>query len=125
MSRNSAGPYQGSSFAFTEARVAAARRAARLEDADDQGRVSWRDDACRGLTLRANLKSGSATYYFVGKQAGRTVRRALGDADVVRLEEARQAVNRLRFDQTVTSVLTPRPTDHDADEADDYPWSLR
>lgn len=121
MSRNSAGPYQGPSFAFTEARVAAARRAARLEDADDQGRMSWRDDACRGLTLRVNVKSGSATYYFVGKQAGQAVRKALGDADVVRLEEARQAVNRLRFDQTVTSVLTPRPADHDADEADDSP----
>ena len=114
-------PSKGQAFQFTEARIAAARRTARREDADAQGRLSWRDEACRGLTLRLNLNSGTAAYYYVGKVAGRTVRRALGDADVVTLHEAREAVNRLRFDRTVAAVLTPRPADHAVEETDDSP----
>lgn len=116
-------PYSGRSFQFTEARLAAARRSARPEDADAQGRRSWRDDGCRGLTLVVNLNSGTAAYYYQGKANGQTTRRALGDVDVVTLHEAREAVNRLRFDRTVAAVLTPRPADRDddAEPVDDSP----
>jgi integrase len=110
-------------FAFTEARLTAARRSARSDDADAQGRLSWRDAACTGLTLRLNVTSGTAVFYFVGKVGGKTVRRALGDADVVTLQEAREAVNRLRYDRTVAAVLTPRPAEpgDDAEPVDDSP----
>jgi hypothetical protein len=116
-------PYGGRSFAFSEARVAAARRSARLDDADAQGRRSWRDDGCMGLTLVVNVGSGSAAYYYQGKANGQTTRRALGDVDVVTLQEAREAVNRLRFDRTVTAVLTPRAVERDEadDDVDDSP----
>ena len=97
----------------------AACRQARPEDADDRGRIVWRDEACTGLTLRLNVQTRSAAFYFVGKVAGRAVRRALGDVEVVTLQEAREAVNRLRFDRTVAAVLTPRPADDEADEAGD------
>jgi len=114
---------RGQSFDFTEARITAARRAARPDDADAQGRLSWRDAACTGLTLRLNVTSGTAVYYYVGKVDGRTVRKALGDADVVTLHEAREAVNRLRYDRTVAAVLKPRPTEQndDAEPVDDSP----
>ena len=115
-------PSKGQAFQFTEARLAAARRSARPDDADAQGRLSWRDESCRGLTLRLNLNSGTAAFYYVGKVNGRTVRRALGDADVVTLQEAREAVNRLRYDRTVAAVLTPRPAEQDdAEPVDDSP----
>ncbi|MFM7138170.1 MAG: tyrosine-type recombinase/integrase [Planctomycetota bacterium] len=114
-----ASPGRGKPFAFSEARIAAACRQARPEDADDRGRIVWRDEACTGLTLRLNVQTRSAAFYFVGKVAGRAVRRALGDVEVVTLQEAREAVNRLRFDRTVTAVLTPRPADDEADETGD------
>jgi integrase len=121
--RQADAPRPGQPFPFTEARVAAARRAARPQDADAQGRLSWRDAACKGLTLRVNVESGTAAYYFQGKVNGQTTRRALGEVDVVTLQEAREAVNRLRFDRTVTAVLTPRPAERgdDADPVDDSP----
>lgn len=112
-------PYSGRSFAFTEARVAAARRAASLDDADAAGRRSWRDDACQGLTLVVNVNSGTAAYYYQGKVNGQTTRKALGDVDVVRLEEARQTVNRTRYDATFASVAAPRPAEADDDEPAD------
>ena len=123
MSPRTAAPSRGQAFAFTEARLAAARRSARPDDADAQGRLSWRDAACTGLTLRVNVTSGTAVFYYVGKVDGRTIRRALGDADVVTLHEAREAVNRLRYDRTVAAVLTPRPgeQDDDAEPVDDSP----
>lgn len=115
-------PYSGRSFAFTEARVAAARRAASLDDADAAGRRSWRDDACQGLTLVVNVNSGTAAYYYQGKVSGQTTRKALGDVDVVRLEEARQTVNRTRYDATFASVAAPRPAEaDDAEPADRTP----
>jgi integrase len=114
--------YRGRSFSFTESRVAAARKAANPEEADAAGRRSWRDDSCQGLTLVVNMKSGSATYYYQGKENGQTTRRAIGDADVVRLEEARQTVNRIRFDATFAAAAAPRPaSDADAEQADPTP----
>jgi integrase len=121
MSPSSKGsPYRDRSFAFTEARVAAACKAAHPDDADASGRRSWRDAACQGLTLLVNVHSGSAAYYFVGKQGGQTTRRLIGDVDVVRLEEARQTVNRIRFDCTFAASAAPRPVEPtDADEHGD------
>jgi len=117
-----AAPYSGRSFAFTEARVAAARRAASLDDADAAGRRSWRDDACQGLTLVVNVNSGTAAYYYQGKVNGQTTRKALGDVDVVRLEEARQTVNRTRYDATFAAAAAPRPSEaDDAEPADQTP----
>lgn len=113
-------PYRGRSFAFTESRVSAAVRAANPDDADASGRRSWRDEACQGLTLLVNVNSGHAAYYYVGKQNGQTTRKLIGDADVVRLEEARQTVNRIRFDSTFASVAAPRPADRD-EPADQTP----
>lgn len=112
-------PHSGRSFAFTEARVAAARRAASLDDADAAGRRTWRDDACQGLTLVVNVNSGTAAYYYQGKANGQTTRKALGDVDVVRLEEARLTVNRIRFDSTLAAVAAPRPAEADDAEAGD------
>lgn len=108
--------YGGRSFPFTESRVAAARRAARPHDADPPGRRSWRDDSCRGLTLVVNLTSGTACYYYQGRVNGQTTRRTLGEIDVVTLQEARQTVNRIRFDSTLAAVAAPRPAE--ADEAE-------
>lgn len=114
--------YAGRSFAFTEARISAARRAADAADADAAGRRSWRDDACQGLTLLVNVNSGHAAYYFVGKQNGQTTRKHIGDVDVLRLEEARQTVNRIRFDTTFAALAVPRPVERDEDaDADRTP----
>lgn len=112
-------PYSGRSFAFTEARVAAARRAASLDDADAAGRRTWRDDACQGLTLVVNVNSGTAGYYYQGKVNGQTTRKALGDVEVVRLEQARQTVNRTRYDATFAAVAAPRPAEADDAEPTD------
>jgi len=104
-------------FPFTESRLEAARKAVLdgLVDTDESGRRCWRDADCRGLSVIVNEKTGSSVYYFVGRVNGQTTRKALGDADTVRLAEARQAIGRLRFDRSLVGVLTPRP----ADEADD------
>ena len=115
-------PCRGRSFAFTESRVAAARKAANPDDADAAGRRSWRDDTCQGLTLLVNVNSGHAAYYYVGKQNGQTTRKHIGDVDVTRLEEARQTVNRIRFDATFAATAAPRPADRDEDaDADQTP----
>jgi integrase len=117
------GLFDGASFPFTESRLEAARKAV-LEgavDTDGAGRRSWRDDDCRGLSIVVNEKTGSSVFYFVGRVSGQTVRRALGDADAVRLVEARQAVGRLRFDRSLASVFSPRPADDDADQGDTTP----
>lgn len=114
--------YRGRSFQFTEARVAAACRAARPEDADSAGRRSWRDDGCKGLTLVVNVNSGTAAYYFQGKVNGQTTRRSIGDTDVVRLDEARATVNRYRYDRTFAAAAAPRPAEQDdAEPTDDSP----
>lgn len=113
-------PYRGRSFAFTESRVSAAVRAVNPDDADAAGRRSWRDDTCQGLTLLVNVNSGHAAYYFVGKQNGQTTRKHLGDVDVLRLEEARQTVNRIRFDTTFAALAAPRSAET-ADDADRTP----
>jgi integrase len=111
--------YMGRSFAFTEARVAAACKAASLDDADASGRRSWRDDGCQGLTLVVNVNTGTATYYFQGKVNGQTTRKVIGDVDVVRLEEARQTVNRRRYDSTFAAAAAPRPAENDDAEPTD------
>jgi len=116
-----AGIFGGSRFAFTEARLEAARKAV-LEgvvETDASGRRSWLDDDCPGLRLTVNGGTGSSVYYFQGKVNGQTVRRALGDTDAVRLVEAREAVRRLRYDRTVTGALAPRPTEADDAEPTD------
>ena len=114
--------YNGRSFAFSEARIKAARKFAHPHDADAQGRRQWRDDACQGLTLVVNVSTGSAKFYFQGKVDGQTTRRALGDVDVVTLAEAREAVNRLRFDRSTAAILAPRAAEaDDAEPTDDSP----
>lgn len=122
MSAAARGAYRGTSFSFTESRVAAAIRSADPDDADVSGRRSWRDEGCRGLTLLVNVRTGSAAWYYVGKQGGKTARKHLGDVDVVKLEEARQTVNRIRFDGTFAALAAPRPVeDADADDEDKSP----
>jgi integrase len=109
-------------FTFTEARLATACRSARPEDADAAGRVSFRDAGCKGLTLRLNVNTGSAVFTFVAKQGGKTVRKRIGDADVVRLDEARATVNRYRYDRTFAAAAAPRPAEQDDSEpTDDSP----
>jgi integrase len=113
--------FEGSRFPFTEARLEQARKAVLdgvIEDTDPFGRRSWLDSDCPGLRLTVNKATGSAVYYFQGKVNGKTVRRALGDADAVRLAEAREAVRRLRYDRTVAGALSPRPADEDDDQTD-------
>lgn len=115
MSPKAAGMFEGSRFAFTEARLEAARKAV-LEgvvDTDASGRRSWLDADCPGLRLTVNAGTGSSVYYFQGKVDGQTVRRALGDTDAVRLVEARESVRRLRYDRTVAGALAPRPAERD------------
>lgn len=106
--------YSGKAFPFTEARIAAARLAARPEDADAHGRRSWGDSGCTGLKLVVNVNTGSAAFYYQGKVNSRGIRRGLGDVEVVSLIEARAAVNRLRYDRSTAGLLAPR-----ADEAGD------
>jgi integrase len=102
-------------FPFTESRLEQARKAVLdgLLDTDESGRRAWRDADCRGLSVVVNEKTGTTVFYFVGKVNGQTARKALGDIESVRLTEARQAVGRLRFDRSLTSVLVPRPADDD------------
>jgi integrase len=97
---------------FTEARIAQARRLVCDGElsTDGTGRRSWRDEGCRGLVLVVNQRSGSAVLYFQGTVNGSTARRAIGDADDVRLEEARRAVGRLRYDRSAAAALAPRPS---------------
>jgi integrase len=103
--------FEGGAMAFTEARIEQARRLVCDGElpTDGTGRRSWRDEGCRGLVLVVNQRSGSAVLYFQGTVNGRTVRRAIGDAENVRLEEARRAVGRLRYDRSAAGALAPRP----------------
>ncbi len=100
-------------MAFTEARIDQARRLVCDGElpTDGMGRRSWRDEGCRGLVLVVNQRSGSAILYFQGTVEGRTVRRAIGDVENVRLEEARRAVGRLRYDRSAAGALAPRPAE--------------
>lgn len=102
--------FDATAMTFTEARIEQARRLVADGElpTDGAGRRSWRDDGCRGLVLVVNQRSGSAVLYFQGTVNGRTVRRAIGDAENVRLEEARRAVGRLRYDRSAAGALAPR-----------------
>jgi integrase len=102
--------FTGASMVFTEARIEQARRLVCDGElpTDSAGRRSWRDERCRGLVLTVNHRSRSAVLYFQGTVDGRTVRRAIGDVEGVRLEEARQFVGRLKFDRSAAAVLAPR-----------------
>jgi integrase len=115
MAQKAAGVFAGNRFAFTEARVEAARKAVLdgIVDTVADGRRSWLDDDCPGLRLTVNAGTGSSVYYLQAKVDGQTVRRALGDTDAVRLVEAREAVRRLRYDRTVAGALAPRQRDAD------------
>ena len=112
------GLFEAKSFRFTEAR---ARRARDLVvegrlDTDDYGRRSWRDDGMKGLVLTVNGRSGSAVWSFVAKVSGRTVRQALGEIEVVNLNDAREAVGRLRHDRTTAGVLVHRSAKDQGDQ---------
>ena len=95
-------------MAFTESRVEQACRlvAEGVIETDNAGRRSWRDEDCRGLVLTVGQAGGQ--FYFVAWQGGRTIRKALGTVDAVRLVEARATVGRLRFDKSVAGVVAPR-----------------
>ena len=99
----------GKAFPFTEARIDKARQAVAdgKVDVDAQGRASWRDSSTTGLHLRVG-KGGSAIFSCLAKVDGKTTRYAVGDADVVSLAEAREAVGRLRYDKTAAAALAPR-----------------
>jgi integrase len=119
--KTTGGMFAGSKFPFTEARLEQARKAV-LEgvvDTVSDGRRSWLDSDCPGLRFTVNGGTGSAVFYFQAKVDGQTVRRALGDADAVRLVEARETVRRFRYDRTVAGALAPRQ--RDADEPADTP----
>lgn len=102
--------FDGKGFAFTEARVEEACRlvADGLVDTDGQGRRSWSDSQTPGLRLVVGARGGSLV--FAGRIGGRTVTRTLGPVGVVRVAEAREAVGRLRFDDTAAATLAPRPS---------------
>ncbi len=108
--RNGSDLFERRSMPLTEARIDQARRLVRDGelDTDKAGRRSWRDDGCQGLVLTVNASTGSGQFYFQGTVNGKTVRRALGDADAVRLDEAREAVGRLRYDRSTAAALAPR-----------------
>lgn len=113
--KTTGGMFDGLKFPFTEARLEQARKAV-LNGAVDtvaDGRRSWLDVDCPGLGFRVNKATGSAVFYFQGKVNGQTVRRSLGDADAVRLVEARESVRRLRYDRSVAGALAPRKRDAD------------
>jgi integrase len=114
-SKTTGGMFEGLKFPFTEARLEQARKAV-LQGAVEtvaDGRRSWLDVDCPGLGFRVNKATGSAVFYFQGKVNGQTVRRSLGDADAVRLVEARESVRRLRYDRSVAGALAPRKRDAD------------
>lgn len=101
--------FHGRGFAFTEARVEEACRlvADGLVDTDGWGRRSWSDSQTPGLRLVVGARGGSLV--FAGRIGGRTVTRTLGPVGVVRVAEAREAVGRLRFDDTAAATLVSRP----------------
>ena len=101
------------SMPFTESRIEQARRLVAEGElpTDRMGRRSWRDSSCRGLVLTVNQRTGSAVLYFQGTVNGRTVRRAIGDVETTRLDEARSAIGRLRYDRSAAGALAPRPTE--------------
>jgi len=76
---------------------------------DGSGRRVWTDAETTGLSLVVG-RNGRASWNYVGRVAGRVVRKVLGDVDAVRLLEAREVVGRLRFDRTVAAALAPRPS---------------
>ena len=102
-------------FGFTAAKIEQARRlvAEGKIELDPYGRATWRDSAegsPRGLALVVNQTAGSAVFYYIGPgPGGRTVRKAIGDADSINLDEARKAVGRIRFDKSAAAHLAPRP----------------
>jgi len=100
--------FSDASMLFTESRVEQACRYVTEGsiDTDKTGRRSWRDEDCRGLVLVVGHAGGQ--YYYVAWQGGRTIRKALGTVDAVRLVEARATVGRLRFDKSVAGVVAPR-----------------
>jgi hypothetical protein len=105
--------FEDHAMPFTEARIEQARRLVADGElpADRTGRRSWRDSSCRGLVLTVNQRTGSAVLYFQGTVNGRTVRRAIGDVETTRLDEARSAIGRLRYDRSAAGALAPRPTE--------------
>ena len=105
---NNAALFDVPCMAFTESRVEQACRlvAEGVIETDNAGRRSWRDEDCRGLVLTVGQAGGQ--FYFVAWQGGRTIRKALGTVDAVRLVEARATVGRLRFDKSVAGVVAPR-----------------
>jgi integrase len=118
MSPKKAGGLGESRFPFTEARLESARKAvmAGEVEVDAYGRKTWLDADCKGLSIVVNAGTGRSVFYFQGRVGGRTVRRALGDSEAVRLVEARESVRRLQYDRTVAGTLAPRAAvDDDAD----------
>ena len=105
--------FEEPSMPFTEARIEQARRLVADGEVptDGTGRRSWRDSSCRGLVLVVNQRTGSAVLYFQGTVNGRTVRRAIGDVETTRLDEARSAIGRLRYDRSAAGALAPRSTE--------------
>ena len=105
--------FEEPSMPFTEARIEQARRLVADGEVptDGTGRRSWRDSSCRGLVLVVNKRTGSAVLYFQGTVNGRTVRRAIGDVETTRLDEARSAIGRLRYDRSAAGALAPRSTE--------------
>lgn len=117
-SKTAAGLFQGTRFPFTEARLEAARKAV-LDgsvDTDKHGRRAWLDADCTGLKVVINSGTGGSVFYFQGRQGDRTIRRALGQTDSVRLVEARETVRRLRYDRSVAGALAPRPVEQGENE---------
>jgi integrase len=92
------GPRSVTGFTFTESKVDALLRAAARGDipTDADGRRWYRDEGCRQLQVRIS-RTGGGVYYRVFKQAGKRIRQRVGDAEVMALQNARAAVDRLRL----------------------------
>ena len=98
----------GKAFRFTEARC---RQAAQAVvdgdlDCDKRGKRFWRDLGCPQLQLRVS-RSGTASFYRVGRNGPRVVFQCLGKLADMRVADARRACDEIRTNRTLAAQVVP------------------
>jgi integrase len=97
---------QDSTFSFTPARVERLRRLVSGGEIslDRANRRQWRDASCPGLVVVVS-RGGKASWQIYRKVDGSPRRKKIGDVDSVQLSDAREAVNRERYDSSVAGKI--------------------
>lgn len=100
--------FKGKAFQFTEARCRQALQAVVDGDleTDARGKRFWRDLGCPQLQLRVS-RSGTASFYRVGRNGPRVVFQCLGKLADMRVAEARKACDEIRTNRTLAAQVVP------------------